>query len=396
MKAHMYSYTLIMLVAALTAACSAKTPKLMAPPETYSDAKVEGGDFQIEFNPKVDILFVVDNSASMEDTQTALSHNIDSFVDAFAKNEIIDFHIGVVSVFDSVRQKPGVPAFYPRGQLRPLKGEGQSPDQPGFITRSTANWPDVLKASLKLGVLPLWQEPDCNSELQICTYAGGPEFEELFTPVRDAFKEPMLSGANNGFYRPEAHLAVIFVSDADAASNEMTPNQLKSFLVDMKGKNESLISTHGVIFPDDRSTCESPLNEVDAKTGKRRLISRDPGARADRLVNFLSITQGTVKSLCDKNYGQHLAEIGHDISKRALARVIPLDSIPERNTIEVRYGSQIIPPDDQKGWTHNRDINAIVISGDVAVTPEPGAQISVHFTKAKFENIRNGRTVMRH
>jgi hypothetical protein len=386
--------------ALLSAACSPSSPKLMPPAEVYTELQANGGDFKVDFNPKVDILFVIDNSASMIDSQEALSKNIDRFVEAFAQNEIIDFHIGITTVFDSVRQYPASGTqpssfkFWPNGQLRPVRElpSGQEvassdkgsickttddlailddPGQPGFITRQTPNYLRALRTGLKVGVR--------------CLDRGGPEYEEVFSPVYEALSEPMRNGPNQGFYREDAHLAVILISDANPSNNDVEAGELHRFLRELKGNNPRLLSTHGVFFPLDREQCTSPVSN-------NRTITRDPGNEpAERMVDFLKLSKGTQMSLCDGNYGDKLAEIGKDIQRRTLGRVIHLNKIPEFNTIQVGYGSQTIPRDWEKGWTYDPRNVALVISGDVNVKPEPGARIWVRFTPVHLQNLRNGR-----
>ncbi len=50
--------------------------------------------------PFIDILFVVDNSDSMKDEQTALANNVDTFIDYFLKSNI-DFKIGIITSDDA-------------------------------------------------------------------------------------------------------------------------------------------------------------------------------------------------------------------------------------------------------------------------------------------------------
>lgn len=394
----------IMCAAMTLAACSPESPKLTAPVEVIAAVDENGGDFKIEFNPKVDILFVVDNSASMRDHQDRLSKNIDRFVTAFSKNGLIDYHIGVVTVTDQVRQKPGSPNFYPAGQLRPLKTPGQAPVSkvnanctstdvivglqaatPGFITRETPDGLNVLSESLKVGVQ--------------CLEDGGPEYEELFRPVELALSEEMREGPNKGFYRDDAHLVVIVVSDAAPSNLEITPGELAAQLRQLKNFNSSKVSTHAIgIHPDYTCPVDPSLKGPDGES-----------LYPERLQQFVSETGGRLLSLCPvlkaedsdgKNkidpipWGDKLAEIGNEIRRRTVGREIRLNSIPELATIKVTYGSQDITPDrpQKRGWRYNEKANSIIIDGDVALNPEPGAEINVKFTPVNLYNLLNGRT----
>jgi hypothetical protein len=393
-KTPIFARTILPLLAtALVAACSPDSPKLMAPVVPHQSVEADGGDFKIDFNPKVDILFVVDNSASMRDHQTTLARNIDLFVNEFAKNGIIDFHLGIVSVTDSISQKPGSKYAWPVGQLRPLKAPGQKPvsvktgpctttdaiirdaatGKPGFITRETPQALEVLRESLKLGVQ--------------CLEEGGPEYEELFSPVAGALSPELSNGANAGFYRDDAHLAIFIVSDASPSNREILPLELKRQLLALKNSNTGMISVHAI------------------GVRKNDTCPRDPSLKGPggselypmRLEQLTKSTSGRFLSLCDKQWGRKLSDLGADIRRRTIGRTIILkNGVPERGTIKVKYGSQILPTDSAKirGWTYDERLNAIEISGDVVFIPEPGAQLSVEFTPADLNNLKNGRTVL--
>ncbi len=395
-----------LLVAGLIG-CSPDSPKLMAPAEKYFATETDGGTFKVEFNPKVDILFVVDNSASMKDTQEALSQNIDRFVETFVKNEIVDFHIGVVSVYDSRRQNPEVPNFYPLGQLRPIIGAEGSSDktQPGFITRETPNYVQALKSSIKLGVLDLWSE-ECKAEAKAkkvqpknhCPYFGGPEYEELFSPVKAALSDPMSSGSNAGFYRPEAHLVVILISDAKDSGVSTSGPELKDFLLnDLKGGNRSLVSSYGVLFPKEVMVCKSPVDPNSIIKADPSRGAQTPGSGSNgttQLDPWDFVGADAVMSMCDNNYGDRLAKIGDDIRRRTLSRIIHLPIQAEGQTIEVRYGSQMIPQSREKGWTFNAERSEIMVSGNVEVQPEEGAQLVVRFVPINPNNVSNDRLTL--
>ncbi len=353
-------------------ACSESSPEKMAPPQEFESVKLLDEGLKVEFNPRVDILFVIDNSMSMEDDQARLSRNIDRFVAAFAENEVLDFHIGITSVYDTKRfgvltEFDSVNNRYPNGQLRPLK----NPDDPAnflvnrapYLSRESG-YLDILRNSLKLGVQTLVD--------------GGPEFEESLSPIVSAFSEPMISGPNAGFYRSDAHLAVVLITDANDLSPTYTPEQVAEFLRDLKEdeaekQRKEMFSTFGVISPSS-SDCK-----------------KDPSGNPTAIEKFLSETRGQVLSLCDANYGDRLAEFGIDITEKAVKKVIDLKHRPEFGTLKVTYGSQEIPQDDNIGWTYDPNTVSVIINGGVDLDVEEGAQISISYTPVDLTNLGNGR-----
>lgn len=80
-------------------ACAPANPQKMAPPDTYVQTNQSASvAAKSAFKPKVDILFVIDNSDSMVKHQENLKANINRFVEAFEANKRIDFQIDRKSV----------------------------------------------------------------------------------------------------------------------------------------------------------------------------------------------------------------------------------------------------------------------------------------------------------
>src|SRR4051812_48472685 len=71
-------------------------PKLPEPKIDRKTTEVTADGLVVTYDSRVDILFVIDDSRSMQAHTENLSRNIQAFVDGFAKNNAIDFHIGYV------------------------------------------------------------------------------------------------------------------------------------------------------------------------------------------------------------------------------------------------------------------------------------------------------------
>src|SRR4051794_20610622 len=106
---------LLALCLGFLAACNSSSPALtgpqikialQAPPPAQ---KLSGEVTQSKFDPRVDILFIIDDSASMTKHQENLSRNINMFIDEFAQFKSIDFHIGYTTVHDRTRYGTLVP-----------------------------------------------------------------------------------------------------------------------------------------------------------------------------------------------------------------------------------------------------------------------------------------------
>ena len=133
--------------------------------------------------PAVDVLWVVDNSCSMLAEQERLNQNFPRFMTYF-ENSDLDYHIGVVST-----------------DMRSLDGRGVLQDQSGFrwIDRETPS-PDLVFRSLtSLGTLG-----DATERGRDAAWTA---------LVTRRFTE------NYGFYREDAALSVIVISDEDDQSD---------------------------------------------------------------------------------------------------------------------------------------------------------------------------------
>lgn len=347
-------------------ACSPASPKLGPPDETISDVDMNLDRDQNVGSPKVDILFVIDNSLSMTKHQKNLAANIDGFVNAFAKNAAIDFHIGFVPIYDSIKfgkiyEGKTVTKFYPLGNLLGLR-DPKNHDGPRlagtpYITPDTPDYLNKLKATLNEG------EED------------GPEFEETFSPIVAALSPPVVDGPNQGFYRPDGYLVPILLTDADDSSPGISADGLYDFLYNLKNGDQDKIMPIGVIVPIDAPNCP-----------------RDPSGPPYKITRFLTMAQGEILSLCSANFGQKLATIGDEFSQRVGRQIVKLQSVPDPDTLKVTYGTQTIPNDSLKGWSLDVEHSDIIFSGKMELTTEPGAQINIHYTPVNLLNVKNGHT----
>jgi hypothetical protein len=386
---------------------------------------------EIKVTPMVEVVFVVDDSWSMTEEIKILSRNIPQFVEAFSKYTNIDYQIGVVPVWDSIRYQdsalnPKAPVaqfssktlpngevvqqrnFWSKGELLPLKAKNEQGqivelvNEPRFITARTPDLQTVLTNTLLLNPVEHIPGRDPKTNEYVAGAGQGPEFEELFSPVRAVFSDLMLNnpetGANRGFSRKCSHKVIVFVTDADDESQNLTPSQLDRFLRELTGDNSrSSFSTFAVMYPSGR-----------ARNSK---CSYDPGigsdATADKLAEFMALTQGTVMSICD-NFGDKLAALGESVVNNTLKNiVVPLTRYPEYTQtvaamtdsatedengtpwLQVFYGEEEIPMADGSdyGWSWDFDKNSIIIRGADKLEPVVGAEFKIKFTAINLRNL---------
>lgn len=301
-----------------------------------SSIDVVDNNYQV-LDPRVDILFVVDNSGSMDFHQQNLSANITRFMSAFFSRVSIDYHIGVVST-DMEQSSYG-------------KCCGRLIGTPSYIQVSTPlSTPDPvtdLSTRLVLGI-------------------NGSASEKSFDAVMAALSPPMVSTVNQGFLRPEAHLAVIFITDAEDQSL-ISSTELYNFLVKLKGKSEKVLA-YGVIIP---SGAEA--------TNCHRDEPREPKF----IEQFLSMTYNSGKNilnLCAADFGDKLSFMAKDIAGQ-VSNTIFLNKTPNLKTLKVYFGTQLIPNDASIGWSYDSSLNAIYFGDSLLLDPNQpkGTKITIDF-----------------
>ncbi|MCC6278669.1 MAG: hypothetical protein IT289_12205 [Oligoflexia bacterium] len=378
--------TFVFALVLAIANCGPKSPRLVNPVEKPVPFQLDDQVIEIPGDAKVDIVFVMDNSKSMLPHMVNLQNNIDRFVGAFAKNSMIDYHIGVLAIYDSKQPREKNPSFdvFPLGQLLPLTdpsvaAPAWNPEHPNkprkvlegprFVTRQTVKMQKTLGDTINIG----WWH--------------GPEYEELFSPVLAAISPENQTGANAGFFRSDAYLVVIMVTDADDDSEGISPEQLYYKLLDFKGNEREKVMGFAVVSPVEEKTCK-----------------KDPsiknGGGPFRILKFVELTDGYSDSfsLCSPEFGKKLTNLGDTINQRVGRKVIKLPYKPDfKNRIEIKYGTQLRVIDLQqgqfpKGWQYDADANALIVDSNHDFKMEPGANFSIKLLPVKLINVKNGKT----
>ena len=287
------------------------------------------------YNPSVDILFIVDNSGSMAGVQKLLSKNAQLFIDEFLETEFIDYHIAVTN--STVKSMP--PAFGD-GNLMVCKdlAEKSGYNYPNYIDRNTPRAGECLKEMMKVGTDSQTDEYFFNIPVLALS---GPSFVKNFS-----------------FYRSDAHLAIFIITDSFDQS-DVSFEEVYRFLLNLKGGDEKKIHyAAGIVtFAVRQYGCtpeeESPTSFIE--------LAKLFGNRS-YLFN-----------LCQFNFGKDLAYFANHLVDSTL--VIPLDYLPDMDTIEIRYdykgGNQLIP-NGFKGWSYDAIDNAVRLSKDIQLKKEDG------------------------
>lgn len=357
----------------ILSSCNSTNPDRQAPAEEEIEFVTVQGDQSESLNdPKVNILFVVDNSGSMQNYQNKLSKNIKLFSERFFKNSRIDYRIGVVPVFDSkylddqTVYRSGRRIMNALGELVPLRGLESSDDPTQlFISRSTQNPQKVLQETVVLGTQ--W----------------GPEAEESFSPVLAIADEKINSEKNKNFYDPEAYLAVIFLTDADDVTAGLSGEDFYQRLVQLKNGDRSKILIAAALpnLSNNSSEC-----------------TKDGRGPLQAFPALLAISGAIYADLCSESFGNRLADFGKYLVQRVASQKVALGFTPDIDTLEVTYGlpgslesERVLLSRGPQGYLFDSEKNEVILSTEIQLSHYQGSILFVKAKPANLANYKNGR-----
>lgn len=265
---------------------------------------------------QIDVLWVIDNSNSMLAEQRKLGDNFNAFM-RYYESSGLDWHIGVIST-----------------DMRDEEHRGKLQGAAGF------RWVD-----------PTVPDPTGVFAQMALLGRDGTGDETGRAAIQAALTEPKLSSTNLGFYRDDARLSVIVVSDEDdhSASNPAS---------------EPFIDWLTTLKPDPTLVTVSAI--VALETG---CPSNDTGYE---YIALAEATGGTAYSICEEDWTTILEQIG--VRAAGLQRVFYLSELPQPGTLDVWIEDQgqiftFVEGDDYE-W--NEVLNAIEFA---RYTPRATAEV---------------------
>lgn len=307
--------------------------------------------FRQNVTPKVDALFVVDNSGSMQWAQQNLGNNLGAFI-ASAQAMGVDYHIAVTTTDVETPNSNQIPflsryrqgggargAFCDAAPARPALCDGRSNSTNRYISSTTPNAANVFRGIIQgLGT-------------------DGSSLETALEAAYLALSDPLINTTNAGFLRDDAALAVIVVSDDDDMRDDNspvrpgTPHRLsprarpvafyENFLRNIKGfQNPSMFSFNVVAV-----LVEGMCNALSQQRVE---------AQGARYLPIAMSTGGVAESICNQNWGQTLTNIGANTF--GLRRQFSLSSEPVPATIQVTVNGTTVSSTSgtgQQNWTYD-------------------------------------------
>jgi len=316
---------------------------------------------------KVDILWVVDNSGSMETSQTNLANNFPSFLSKFLEKNS-DFRMAVTTsdAYLAPYHAAGNVNSFPYKDFSLIRDGAGSVHTGVFVMDpQTPNLTDVFMKNIKQGT-------------------AGSGDERVFS----SFVATLNDARNAAFHRPDAFLAIILISDEDDFShndisngmstysfmenyNDPSMYSIQSFVDYLKnytavagaGNN---FSVNAITIKD--STCLAQLQNSAQKIG-------------NRYMQLVDATGGVSTSLC-ASFADSLSALADAIIKVSGKFQLTREPIPE--SIVVTVNGVVVPQDAVNGWTY--DAATMILTFNGSSVPKAGDDVRINFDPKGVKN----------
>jgi hypothetical protein len=263
----------------------------------------------------VDILFVIDNSGSMGSNQTNIKNNFDSFMTTFGAAGV-SYHIALITT--------------------------DSSDFIGPIITS-------------LTVDPL---TEFNDQIDLIGTRGSAQEKGLWFAYESTTSGDASPGSATGFFRSDARLVVVYVSDEPdnstytydgSGSTTMTPSDYSSSLLSLKS-SMSLVAAHA-IAGDYPSGCSG----------------NGHATFGDGYYDVVNDLGGTFMSICASDWSVTM----DTLARESIAITdFPLTGTPIESSIEVTVGGYV-----STDWLYDAAANSITMT----ITPAEGSSIDITY-----------------
>lgn len=283
---------------------------------------------------KIDIIFVVDNSCSMSPEHYSLAKQLEFFLSDI-KN--LDYHVAVITTdISSSPDNPSRGAYYQDGRFIPIGGRP-------FLANNEKGL-DPYKSTVEAFQNAIVREESIQEEYtpgrsanKYDSYYSNVSFEDQEPPTCPSSDErgtyamnlAIQNYSNSGFFRNQAHLMFIVLSDEDIRSSEDYrfqheglydfehldyPEAVVENVYNYLGRAKTF-SVHSIIIPDNNVSClteQSRNADGGYGSGKgyygleyQKMSEADPSLTE----GYENLVEGTVISICDRDYGDQLRRV---------------------------------------------------------------------------------------
>lgn len=321
--------------------------------------------FRVPVNPtpKLDLLFVIDNSGSMADEQGILAQSFTAFIQQF-QNRGIDFQIGILTT-DTTPNNTPAGAGYWNGSTAGSRYYGYLNAGPGrllskfpnerWLKNSTVNLVQKFQSNALAGTLGSGSEQGLDSVY----LATAPMMLENFTN----------QGFNYGFIREDALFATVVVSDEDECiSNGETPAQRIARVKDRldllkpsSSKGWRMDFVMGTNVPEPSPLPIYPQGNLPYPFVYKQAADAYMGQK----INIGS------------NFSQPLINLGQEIAVHT-AKQYALSHAPIAGSFDVKINGAAIAEDPANGWSYISVGNLVEFNGS-ALASLPGSELTIRY-----------------
>lgn len=291
-------------------------------------------------NNEVDILWVVDNSCSMEEEQATLAAGFQSFVGQMEASGT-DFQMGVISTsFDYDDPTRGV-----------LTGD------PPYLTNADDYVAEFVARSTGLGIAG----SDKEKGLEAAAYALSPAMT--------------FGGANDGFVRGSAALLVVFVSDEEDCSDRGALGLAEADQCYLQ--KEKLVPVYEFVQELRDLKGDDELVQVGSIVGVKNAACDDayPGSR---YIDLTKLMGGLVQDICLADWSDTLTELG--LNATGVRTSFQTSYVAKDGTLVVHVDGEELPQDPVNGWTY--DPTTCYLTFGRNAVPGRGAELAAEYTVA--------------
>jgi len=333
-----------------------------------SDQNTVVQSFSQSDNPKVDLLWVVDNSFSMQQEIDFLRATADEILQALA-DAGIDYQTAVVSTdmvgamtspCGFVGPSPqgdwlrGSCGFFSDGDDREQRNEWRTVDELSVPTPA-----DVFR---RITDLPF----------------PGPNVERGLLAMVSALTPPQSLGWNRGFIRPDADLAVIVLSDEE----DQSPGTIDSYIAAMQALKPGTDTNFrlSAVVPPDAFRCITGESLEECPPDALARIENNY-RQAALLTNGVALSSALDNDATTEEQQAQYAEILFDatFASVSLRSLFPLRDTPAPGSILVLVDGVPLPADAPGGtnWVYDGGGNRIQFTD--RGLPSPGASIEIRY-----------------
>ena len=284
--------------------------------------------FTQDYYASVDVLWVVDNSGSMDEELQKVRDNFAHFITEFTALGL-DYHLAVVTT------------------------DMDNPTQSGRI----------------VGTVLSGDDPDVETKFLEYVDVGsmGSGDERGRDAVKAALSDPVLSDENADFLREDAALAVVVVSDEDDSSHTSVASFV-SFYSALKA-DPAMVTFNAIVG--DPTTSTDWIGGCQQWVGAA-FLSATAGTG---YVDVADATGGIWESICTSDYDEALQHLS--LTSAGMTVEFPLTYEPsDLSEVGVTVNGSSVGNDATNGWTYDSAGNTVIFHGSAIPGPDEAVVIS--------------------